>query len=156
MKKLLIPVAAALLAAPFALIRPVAADGGALTIPFETVAAGNFSNWPIGPADLVARRPFEFQKIWDLHFPGTDAPKVDFSQFDVYCVFMGMATSGGYSIAISNVANAGNGVLVAIDEQAPGMNCNVITVITSPYHIVKVPKQPKVPVGFLVVGQFEF
>lgn len=149
MKKLAALFVAAILAIPFTFIRPAVADGLALTVPITAIAGGGFSNWPLGPADLVARRNFEFQAIWSLHAPGTTAPAVDFSQYDVYCTFMGKLSSGGVTTEIGNVTSFGNNIEVIIDLHVPGINCNVITVITNPFHIVKVPKQPNIPVRFI-------
>ncbi|MFN0207511.1 MAG: protease complex subunit PrcB family protein [Planctomycetota bacterium] len=145
MRKLLIPLVAALVAAPFAFIAP--ALGGPVTVPFTTVAQGSISSWPNGPADIVVKRQTAWARIWSEHAPGTTAPVIDFTQNDVYCCFYGFASTGGHAIEVTGVADNGPSIEVFVDNTSPGANCNVIQIITNPFHFVAVPKQQE-PVAF--------
>lgn len=160
MKKLTIFAAAALFAAaPFLAaggsnvkLVPVAPPAAA-TIPIKDIMIGAFAgNWNAPAEDVAVHNQDEWQTVWSTHFLGTDPPPVDFSQYDVYCTFMGMISSSGYTTEIVNVAKCNNGVSVIIEDHYPGIWCAVGWVITSPFHIVVVPKQAPGPVRFNHIG----
>ena len=63
--------------------------------------------------------------------------KIDFSKFTVIAVFDAVKTSGGHSIELDIKPNTEN-VVVEVSRKSPdGM---ATSVMTQPYHIVKIPK----------------
>jgi len=61
---------------------------------------------------------------------------IDFSEYTVIAVFDSIKGNGGFSIELDIIANANN-IIVEIINSAP--EGNATTVITQPYHIVKIP-----------------
>lgn len=86
-----------------------------------------------------------FEILWeDIHAnrsPLPETPEVDFDEYTVVAVMMGVQNSGGYSIEIIEIAEADNVVGVKIKEKEPGTDCVTTAALTSPFHIVKVPKR---------------
>jgi hypothetical protein len=67
--------------------------------------------------------------------------EIDFSNFILLAVFDEIKRNGGYTVAIKNVVENKNDLTVTIQHLAP--NGRVSTVITQPYHIVKIHKTEK-------------
>ncbi|MGF1669888.1 MAG: protease complex subunit PrcB family protein [Balneolaceae bacterium] len=92
----------------------------------------------------VINDPGSFATLWDdLHanrIPLPELPEVDFTEYTVIASMMGIQNSGGHSIEILKVANADNVIGVKIEEREPGAGCVTTAVLTSPFHIVKIPK----------------
>jgi len=63
--------------------------------------------------------------------------EIDFSHFILLAAFDEIKMSGGYTIEIISVVENRNNLTVTIRRQAP--KGSVYTVITQPYHIVKIP-----------------
>ena len=61
---------------------------------------------------------------------------IDFSKYKIIAVFNEIKGNGGYSIGLNIVSNSQN-IVVSITDLVPGGNAT--TVITQPYHIVKIP-----------------
>ncbi|MFT7351595.1 MAG: hypothetical protein ACI9XR_001349 [Flavobacterium sp.] len=72
-----------------------------------------------------------------LHFTETN---IDFAKFSVIAVFDKVYGSGGYSIDITNIVENENNITVTVANLQTG---NASSVITQPYHIVKIPKTSK-------------
>lgn len=86
----------------------------------------------------------EFEQLWkDLHASRSPIPKlpeVNFEEYTVLASMMGVQSSGGFHITIQKVGVSGDMVGVQIEEVEPGQGCITISALTSPFHIVKVPK----------------
>ncbi len=128
------------------------------SIPFETIDKGEISYFNYGDpaflgADMVIRDDKTWNWFWVRHknsgpflIPPTPVPKIDFNREMVLAVMLGYQTSGGGpAIEISSIEilweigldkNYINGINVFLKEnKEPG----ALTIITNPYHIVKVP-----------------
>jgi hypothetical protein len=79
--------------------------------------------------------------------PKPETPKVDFDSRMVIAVFMGTRKSGGYSVKITSIEQNGK-VTVKVKESSPPPDAIVTMALTSPYHVVVVPKSDK-PVEFI-------
>lgn len=146
MRKLAITLVAALVAAPFAFMTNAGASS--TPVPFTVIEQGIHSGWPGGKADVVVRRASTWSRIYALH-NGTPAPFVDFTQYDVYCMFMGTSPTSGYWVDATNVSAGASSVTVDVQDISPGPTCNVLFVLTNPYQFIRVPKQAGVPVNFV-------
>ncbi len=69
---------------------------------------------------------------------------VDFNNFQIIAVIDAVKSSGGHSIDITNIEETPNNIVVTIKHLLPG---NATTVMSQPFHIVKIPKSTK-PVVF--------
>ena len=109
-------------------------------VPFTTVARGDgqASSYRT-PTSLVVRDARRWRTVWRKLEPGK-APKVDFKRHMLLVVVQGMQRSGGYAIEVKRVTDSGRTLTIAADELAPGRGCITPTVITAPYHVVRVRK----------------
>jgi hypothetical protein len=90
---------------------------------------------------VVVRSAAEWQSLWQRHAPGRPAPTVDFTRNMVLAVFLGSRPSGGYQVEITGVRSDGKGLVVEWTERRPGPGQMAAQVLTSPSHIVTVPRQ---------------
>jgi hypothetical protein len=74
-------------------------------------------------------------------------PSVDFSKEIVAAVFLGTRPTGGFSVEIVGTRVEGDALVVEYAEQRPGRADIVSQVLTSPFHIVRLPTH-KGPVRF--------
>ena len=109
-------------------------------IPEQNILIENESDWN----DLIS----DMNSVNEVSssFYETD---IDFTSYMVLAVFSPVYTSGGHGIEIVNVIEnmyLGN-IVATVEHQSPDSGGMVITVMTQPYHIVKISKRP-VPVIF--------
>lgn len=115
-------------------------------VAFATIAQGEISHFrystpTFGGADIWIKDQKSWESFWQQHITGTSPvtkpPEIDFSQEMVLVTVMGIQSSGGgpaIKIAEITYNNADKSLRVMIeDTETPGM----LTVITSPFHIVK-------------------
>lgn len=69
---------------------------------------------------------------------------IDFTNFQIIAVFDNIKLQGGHSIDITKISENENNIVVTIQNLLPG---GINSVITQPFHIVKIPKSTK-PVVF--------
>ena len=75
------------------------------------------------------------------HFSETT---IDFTNFTVIAVFDQVYGNGGHSVDITGITEYENNIIVTVENLQTG---NASSVITQPYHIVKIPKATK-PIVF--------
>jgi PrcB C-terminal len=93
---------------------------------------------------VTARTADEWNAVWKQHAPGRPAPEVDFSREMVVGIFVGSRNSAGYAVEIVGVEKltAGPaGIIVRYKETVPGRAAVTAQIVTSPYHLVAVPRQ---------------
>jgi len=73
----------------------------------------------------------------NMIFPDTN---IDFTKYQVIAVFDQVRNYGGYSIDITKITETRNRIIVKVKQLKPG---GIATVITQPYHIVKIPASNK-------------
>jgi len=94
-----------------------------------------------GPREVVARTADEWQALWKAHAgPARTVPPVDFAARMVVGVFAGTRNTGGYDVEITAVEVDGAGLVVRYAETSPAADALVAQVITSPFHVVSVPR----------------
>lgn len=69
-----------------------------------------------------------------------ELPAVDFSPRTVAAVFAGQKPSGGYSVKITQIIKKESGLIADFVLEEPPEDAMVITVITTPCHIVTFPR----------------
>ena len=82
--------------------------------------------------------------LWREHGSTRPQPPVDFGKEMVVAVFLGSRNTSGYAVDILGYRSASPGlkdVIVEYRETAPGRDAISAQVLTSPYHIVVIPKQ---------------
>ena len=115
-----------------------------------TVAQGAMSNIE-EPRTAVVRTATEWQALWKEHGPAQAAPAVDFAESTVVGVFLGSRPSAGFAVEITGVKAEGNRTIVEYVERRPPRDNFVAQVITSPFHIVRVPRTTG-PIEFRRLG----
>ena len=113
-----------------------------------TVAKGTLSGVELA-RQVVVGTDAEWRSLWQEHAPEQQVPTVDFTRRTVLAVFLGSRNTAGYSVTISAVEKAGtDGVRVRYRETRPGPDQVLAQIITSPFHIVSVPRIDA-PVSFV-------
>ena len=75
--------------------------------------------------------------------PVLKMPVINFEQETVLALFLGEKNSGGYSIDVEQIMNVNDKVNVAYKITSPKAGEMVISVMTQPYCIIKIPKTLK-------------
>jgi PrcB C-terminal len=88
----------------------------------------------------TVRSTAEWEKLWRQHAGERAHPAVDFGKEMVAAVFLGSRPTAGFSIEIVGTREEGAALIVQYRETRPPAGGIVAQVLTSPYHIVAVPK----------------
>ncbi len=107
--------------------------------PTDTVARDQMSGIE-EPREAVARSADEWATLWREHAGIQPAPRVDFGTRMVLAVFLGMRPSAGYGVEIVGTRAEGTGLVVQWRERRPDRDMIAAQVLTSPVHIITVPK----------------
>jgi len=113
------------------------------TVPMRTILKA-----PISQVDqarqMVVRTAEEWQKLWlghSLPIAQTQPPAVDFSKEMVVAVFMGSRPTTGFAVDITGARVDGETLVVTYRETRPQPGMVQGQVVTSPCHMVAVPKR---------------
>jgi hypothetical protein len=107
--------------------------------PPRTLDRGDQSNVDNGK-QVVVRTAAEWKTTWQQHSPDRPLPVVDFAKEMAVGVFLGSRNSAGYSVEIISVQPEHGGLVVRYRQRSPARDAIAAQVITSPYHIVAVPR----------------
>lgn len=97
---------------------------------------------------VVVKSQAEWAALWKQHAGEARAdelPKVDWSKEMVLGVFMGTRTTGGYAIQITGAREQAGKLVVQVEAKVPKPGGFVTQSITSPFHLVAVPKSSLAP-----------
>lgn len=72
--------------------------------------------------------------------PFNPLPQVNFGNTTLIAAFAGTEPSAGYAVNVTSITKTSTHVEVQITLVVPGQNCIEAEMLTSPYHIVIVPK----------------
>lgn len=121
-------------------------------LPVEVVIDGTYCSIE-QKREVMLTNNEDYQKLMNEVYQNLDQlpriPVVDFSKYSLLAVFIGQRTSGGYLVTIDSVISSSSKINCYVTEIAPGKNCGVTDVITSPFAIVKIPKTQNKPVFIL-------
>ena len=107
-------------------------------ISFTSVAQGTRSQIQ-EPRQVVVRTAADWQTLWTAH-DSAAAPTVDFSRAIVVGVFLGTRPTAGFSVRITAVTAKDGGAVVEYVEGRPRPGGMTAQVLTSPFHLVTVPR----------------
>jgi hypothetical protein len=111
-------------------------------LPFTTVRNGTFSQFR-EPGLYRIRSSKEFESLWNRVFSRTQPdpayPSINFETHEILGVFLGRRNTGGYSIKILKIIEYTDHVKVLVRKTEPDKGQMVIQVLTSPFHLVKIP-----------------
>jgi hypothetical protein len=106
----------------------------------ETIVRDNMSNVE-ETTQIVARTASEWAALWRLHAGDqAPAPKIDLAKRMVVAVFLGSRPSAGYAVEVGSATPAGQTLIVEWSEHRPTPGSLLAQVITSPAHLVSIPR----------------
>lgn len=111
----------------------------------ETLVKSNQSGYQEEGRHVIDNQE-DWDNLWTLASED-ELPVVNFEEEMVLAVFMGMRSTGGYSIEMVEIIEKDEVIEVMIEETVPGEDDMVAMVITYPEHIVKIEKTDK-PIVF--------
>jgi hypothetical protein len=89
---------------------------------------------------VALRTAAEWKTLWRQHSPDREQPRVDFGRDMVVGVFLGSRTTAGFSVEIVSALVEQGALVVRFRETRPQSDRIAAQVITSPYHLVAVPR----------------
>lgn len=107
--------------------------------PLRVLGKGDQSNVD-DARQVAARTTAEWNTLWRQHSPDRDQPRVDFGRDMVLGVFLGSRTTAGFGVEIVSALVEQGILVVRFRETRPQTDRIVAQVITSPYHLVAVPR----------------
>jgi len=114
----------------------LALQGGS---PLRVLEKGDQSN--VDEArQVVVRTAAEWKTLWRRHSPDRDQPRVDFEREMAVGVFLGSQSTAGFGVEIVSALVEQGVLVVRARETRPQVDRIVAQVITSPYHLVAVPR----------------
>jgi hypothetical protein len=93
-----------------------------------------------GPGWITVRTAAEWQALWKQHASEGTPPTVDFNQSTVVAVFLGSRPTTGFAVEITAAKTEGTRTIVEYLERQPPRDAIVAEVLTSPFHIVRLPR----------------
>ena len=117
------------------------------TIPIRTIDKGVMSDMD-DARQASARTVEEWSRLWTQHAGERTRPTVDFSKDVVVAVFMGTRPTAGFAVEIVRVRQEGPALVVSYTETRPSPGDVAAQVLTSPFHIVAVPRGTTTDVKF--------
>jgi len=107
--------------------------------PLRVLEKGDQSN--VDDAQQVAARTTaEWDTLWRRHSPDRDQPRVNFAREMVLGVFLGSRPTAGFGVEILSALDEQGALVVRFRETRPPGDLLLAQVITSPYHLVAVPR----------------
>jgi hypothetical protein len=107
--------------------------------PLRVLEKGDQSN--VDDAQQVAARTTaEWDTLWRRHSPDRDQPRVNFAREMVLGVFLGSRPTPGFGVEILSTLDEQGVLVVRFRETRPPGDLLLAQVITSPYHLVAVPR----------------
>lgn len=95
----------------------------------------------------------EFDKIWEAAFndyPGQyEKPVIDFKNNFVICCFRGNVRSAGYAVKVKRAEKIAGALKVFLEYTEPGQGCMNASVIETPFTIISVAGNGKMPVEYI-------
>lgn len=115
--------------------------GQSRPLSFRSVAFGGLSGITVSQ-ERVIRDPEEWGRLWQAHqagaFPQRSLPAVDFSRELAIAIFAGERPTGGFAVAVEQVAESASGIEVVYRVTSPPPGAIVSQALTSPFQIIAV------------------
>jgi hypothetical protein len=89
---------------------------------------------------VTVRSAAEFATLWKSHAADRKMPDVDFTSNMVVGIFLGSRPTAGFGVEIVSAQPEGGALVVKYKETRPSRDAISAQVITSPFHLVAVPK----------------
>jgi len=109
------------------------------TATMKTVDKGPMSGMD-APRQATVRTPAEFATLWKSHAADRKMPDVDFTKNMVVGIFLGSRPTAGFGVEIVSAQPESGTLVVKYKETRPSRDTIAAQVLTSPFHLVAVPK----------------
>jgi hypothetical protein len=113
------------------------------SVTFRTVVKGDGLSSSIPRQSVTIRGERRWNKLWDTLNESGEAPEIDFSRYMLIAVTQGRQPSGGHAIRVRRITREQGIWVVSVVETEPSLGCPSSGVITSPYHVVRVPRSTR-------------
>ena len=117
------------------------------TIPMRSIDQG-LSSQIDESRQASARSVEEWSTLWKQHAGERTRPAVDFSKNVVVAVFLGTRPSAAFGVEIVRVREEGVALVVSYKETRPAPGGVAAQILTSPFHVVAVPRGSTTDVKF--------
>jgi hypothetical protein len=108
-------------------------------VPIRSLDKGTSSQVDVARQAAV-QSAAEWSALWSQHAGERARPAVDFTKEMVLAVFLGTRPTAGFSVEIVGAREDGGALIVSYRETRPAPGGVTAQVLTSPYHLVAVPK----------------
>ena len=135
-----------LVAAPAARSAGDVTTGQQTPVPFASIAQGS-SSGILAPEETAIDSAPDWLAFWARHAPGASPPPVDFAADLVVAVVAGQRPTAGYEVDIVAIERGPAVTTVIYRVRRPPPDALVAQVLTSPFHIVRLPR-PGLPIRF--------
>ena len=105
----------------------------------RTIEKGDHSNVDAA-MQVLARTEAEYTALYRKHNFDGQPPKVDFAKEMVVAVFMGSRPTAGFNTSIVSATDANGLLVVRYREASPKAGMMTAQILTSPFHLVAIPK----------------
>jgi hypothetical protein len=116
--------------------------------PLETLLAEPYSGLAEARREVL-RDEAGWARVWaEIHAgvtPEPPLPQVDFTSHMLVAVALGTRPSGGYGVKVASVTVRGEQLLVSVVETCPARGARVITSLTQPVAVVRLPRLAQAP-----------
>ena len=109
------------------------------SVPIRSLDKGISSQIDVARQAAV-RSDTEWNMLWSQHAGDRARPAVDFNREMVLAVFLGTRPTAGFSVEIVGAREESGALVVSYRESRPPTGIVTAQVLTSPYHLVAVPK----------------
>lgn len=96
---------------------------------------------------VVLNEPEEYAEFWNkvysIYHPIPEIPEIDFQNYTLVGVFIGIVSTGGYSVEIIEIIETRGELLVNYKINRPGADDYVTMALSQPYQMVLIPKTNK-------------
>jgi hypothetical protein len=92
------------------------------------------------PRQALARTEGDWLALWRDHAGDRPLPSVELSSRMVVAVFLGSRSSAGYAVEITGTRKDGAALVILWRETRPAADAITAQVITSPAHLVSIPR----------------
>lgn len=113
--------------------------GGMPAQPLTTIGKGADSAVE-SARQVTARTPAEWATLWQAHAGERPLPHIDFARDMVVGVFMGTRPTAGFAVEIIGTRQEHGSLVVEYRETRPGRDTITAQILTSPYHLVTIPR----------------
>lgn len=123
-------------------------------INFQTIIDGITTESRFTSQEFSINTKEEWSNLWKQISTSEEMnTDVNFEQETLIALFMGEQPSGGYALKVTQVVETDDTIQIYTDMISPGLGCNTVQMMTSPYTVISLSKTEK-PLVKVVTNRF--